>query len=136
MLRSGAPDAAAVVSASWDRTLVDGRAVDAGLPSTGSRALSAGPMRGEFRPWTLFEDGDEWRRRLMAAVDGIGDRYGRWPVVPAVQGFRREWRMRAEKRSPCWTTRIAEVPVVVAKVNDGRKVSNERRSGTIERRSR
>jgi hypothetical protein len=62
----------------------------------------------------LFAEGDERRRRLMAAIDGLNDRYGRWTVVPAVQGFKREWRMRAENRSPCWTTRIAEVPVVTA----------------------
>lgn len=68
----------------------------------------------DLRPRTLFEDGDDRRRRLMAAIDGINDRHGRWTVVPAVQGFRREWRMRAENRSPRWTTRIAEVPVVVA----------------------
>jgi nucleotidyltransferase/DNA polymerase involved in DNA repair len=68
----------------------------------------------ELRPRTLFAEGDERRRRLMAAIDGLNDRYGRWTVVPAVQGFKREWRMRAENRSPCWTTRIAEVPVVAA----------------------
>ncbi|MHA0329544.1 DUF4113 domain-containing protein [Sphingomonas melonis] len=33
-------------------------------------------------------------------------------AVPAAQGFRREWRMRAENRSPAWTTRIEDVPVV------------------------
>ena len=68
----------------------------------------------DMRPRTLFEDGNERRRRLMTAIDAINDRHGRWTIVPAVQGFRREWRMRAENRSPAWTTRIAEVPVVRA----------------------
>lgn len=68
----------------------------------------------DLRPRTLFEDGDDRRCRLMAAIDAINDRHGRWTVVPAVQGFRREWRTRAENRSPAWTTRIAEVPVVIA----------------------
>ena len=68
----------------------------------------------ELRPRTLFEDGDDRRRRLMAAIDAVNDRHGRWTVVPAVQGFRREWRMRAADRSPAWTTRLAEVPVVLA----------------------
>ena len=68
----------------------------------------------ELRPRTLFEGGDDRRRRLMAAIDSINDKHGRWTVVPAIQGFRREWRMRAENRSPAWTTRIAEVPIVVA----------------------
>ena len=68
----------------------------------------------DVRPRTLFEDGDERRGRLMAAIDAINDRHGRWTVVPAVQGFKRDWRMRAENRSPRWTTRIAEVPIVLA----------------------
>lgn len=71
-------------------------------------------VAANMRPRTLFEDGDDRRRRLMAAIDAINDRHGRWTVVPAVQGFRREWRMRAENRSPAWTTRIAEVPEVTA----------------------
>ena len=68
----------------------------------------------ELRPRTLFEDGDERRRRLMAAIDSINDKHGRWTVVPAIQGFRRDWKARAENRSPAWTTRISEVPVVAA----------------------
>lgn len=62
----------------------------------------------------LVEEGDKRRVRLKAAIDDINARYGRWTVVPAVQGFRRDWPMRAEKRSPRWTTRIGEVPVVRA----------------------
>lgn len=68
----------------------------------------------ELRPRTLLEEGDDRHRHLMAAIDAINDKHGRWTVEPAIQGFRREWRMRAENRSPCWTTRIAEVPVVRA----------------------
>ena len=41
----------------------------------------------ELRPRTLFEDGDDRRSRLMAAIDAINDRHGRWTAVPAVQGF-------------------------------------------------
>lgn len=68
----------------------------------------------ELRPRTLFEDGEGRRGRLMAALDAINSKHGRWTAVAAVQGFKREWRMRAENRSPAWTTRIAEVPVVIA----------------------
>ena len=64
------------------------------------------------RPRTLFEDGSERRDRLMTAVDQINARYGRWTAVPAAQGFRRDWKMRAVNRSPAWTTRLSEVPVV------------------------
>lgn len=68
----------------------------------------------EKRPRTLFENGSERRDRLMKALDEINARYGRWTAVPATQGFEREWRMRAADRSPAWTTRLSDVPVVVA----------------------
>lgn len=64
------------------------------------------------RPRTLFEHDPTRRDRLMGTIDAINSRYGRWTVVPAAQEFRRKWKMRAENRSPAWTTRIGEVPVV------------------------
>ena len=71
-------------------------------------------VAAELRPRTLFE-GDMTRRdRFMTAIDVVNAKHGRWSMVPATQGFRREWRMRAENRSPAWTTRIADVPVVRA----------------------
>ena len=66
------------------------------------------------RPRTLFEGDLDRRDRLMSAVDAINRKHGRWTAVPAAQGFERKWRMRAANRSPAWTTRLAEVPVVVA----------------------
>ena len=71
-------------------------------------------VAAELRPRTLFEEGTEKRERLMTAIDAISDRFGKFSAVPAAQGFRREWRARADSRSPAWTTRIAEVPVVSA----------------------
>jgi nucleotidyltransferase/DNA polymerase involved in DNA repair len=66
------------------------------------------------RPRTLFEEDGEKRIRLMGALDEINGRFGRWTAVTASQGFRREWKLRAENRSPAWTTRLAEVPTVKA----------------------
>lgn len=69
----------------------------------------------EQRPRILFE-GDVGRRaRLMTALDEVNGRFGRFTAVPGVQGFRRGWTARAESRSPAWTTRIEEVPVVSAR---------------------
>ena len=67
-----------------------------------------------LRPRTLFEEGLEKRQHLMAALDAINGRFGRFTAVPAVLGFKREWRMRADMKSPAYTTRIADVPVVRA----------------------
>ncbi|MGC5796096.1 DUF4113 domain-containing protein [Sphingomonas sp. NFX23] len=68
----------------------------------------------EDRPRTLFEDDTGKRDRLMAALDAINGRFGTWTAVTATQGFRREWKLRSEMRSPAWTTHISEVPIVKA----------------------
>nr|WP_277924239.1 Y-family DNA polymerase [Sphingomonas sp. CROZ-RG-20F-R02-07] len=68
----------------------------------------------ELRPRTLFECDAERRVRLMTALDEVNGRFGRFTAVPAAQGFNRGWQARADSRSPAWTTRIDEVPVVRA----------------------
>lgn len=66
----------------------------------------------ELRPKTLIEGDVDRRARLMTALDEVNGRFGRFTAVPATQGFARGWRARSESRSPAWTTRIEEVPVV------------------------
>lgn len=72
--------------------------------------------KAELRPKTLFEDAANTarRERLMTAIDDVNARFGKFTVVPAAQGFKREWKLRAETKSPAWTTRISEVPVARA----------------------
>lgn len=72
-------------------------------------------MSADLRPRTLFEGDQDKRDRLMIAVDDINGRFGRFTAVPASQGFKREWRLRSAMRSPAYTTRIAEVPLVSAR---------------------
>lgn len=71
-------------------------------------------LPASHRPRTLFEADTEKRSRLMAALDEVNGRFGKFTAVTASQGHRREWRLRSGHRSPAWTTRIAEVPVVSA----------------------
>ena len=71
-------------------------------------------VTADMRPRTLFEDDTGKRDRLMSALDEINGRFGKWTAVTASQGFRREWKLRSESRSPAWTTSIAEVPTVKA----------------------
>ena len=71
-------------------------------------------IAAELRARTLFEADPIRRERLMSALDEVNGKYGRFTAVPGTQGFKREWRMRAENKSPAWTTRIADVPVVTA----------------------
>jgi len=71
-------------------------------------------VAAEQRPRTLFEGDVERRARLMTALDEVNGRFGRFTAVPGTQGFRWGWTARAESRSPAWTTRLADVPVVAA----------------------
>ncbi|USR00136.1 Y-family DNA polymerase [Sphingomonas aerolata] len=66
------------------------------------------------RPRTLFEADTVKRDRLMGALDAINGKFGTWTAVTATQGFKREWKLRSEMRSPAWTTKIADVPAVRA----------------------
>ncbi len=68
----------------------------------------------EMRPRTLFEGDVDRRDRLMIAMDEVNSRFGKFAAVPAAQGFKREWKVRADNKSPAWTTRIDEVPVIRA----------------------
>ncbi len=71
-------------------------------------------IAADMRPRTLFEDDTGKRDRLMSALDEINGRFGKWTAVTTSQGFRREWKLRSQMRSPAWTTSIAEVPTVKA----------------------
>lgn len=71
-------------------------------------------IAADLQPRTLFE-GDTGRERLMTVIDVVNERYGRFSAVTATQGFDRKWRARTESKSPAWTTRLGEVPVVNAR---------------------
>lgn len=71
-------------------------------------------IEADRRPRTLFEEDNGKRDRLMVAMDRVNGRFGKFSAVPASQGFKREWKARADKKSPNYTTRIAEVPTVRA----------------------
>lgn len=63
----------------------------------------------------LFEQGQsEKADDLMAALDRINTRMGRGTVQFASIGFERRWFMRQQYKSPCYTTRWAELPTVNA----------------------
>ncbi|MCJ2035568.1 Y-family DNA polymerase [Methylobacterium sp. J-068] len=58
----------------------------------------------------------EMRAALMEALDACNHRFGRGAVVPGAAGFapNHEWSTKFEMRSPRYTTRIDELPVVRA----------------------
>jgi DNA polymerase V len=67
------------------------------------------------RPRTLFDVADEGRGRsaaVMRALDAVNARFGKKTMVLGSEGTSRAWAMRAEHRSPRYTTRILDLPVV------------------------
>lgn len=64
-----------------------------------------------------LDEAGEASERLMGAVDAINDRYGQGSIRVAsagVQGEKREFEMRQQLRTPRYTTRWDELPVVRA----------------------
>ena len=63
-----------------------------------------------FRPADPEAEGK--RRRLMDAVDKINTAHGRGTMRTATAGFDHRWQMRRDRKSPCYTTRLSDVPLV------------------------
>jgi DNA polymerase V len=65
----------------------------------------------------LEPDEDQNKGRLMDVLDGLNRRYGRGTVLLASTGLagdRRPWSMKQELRTPQYTTRWEDMPVVHA----------------------
>jgi DNA polymerase V len=65
----------------------------------------------EDRPRTLF-DTPQRSPALMTALDAVNNRFGKKTMVLASEGMSRSWQLRANHRSPRYTTRISDLPVV------------------------
>jgi DNA polymerase V len=50
------------------------------------------------------------QKNLMEALDTINDRYGRNALKFAVMGDGKAWKIKQERLSPCYTTRITDFP--------------------------
>ncbi len=66
----------------------------------------------EDRPRTLFDAPQPKSAALMGALDAVNDRFGRKTMVLASEGTERAWKLRADHRSPRYTTRLSDLPVV------------------------
>ena len=66
------------------------------------------------RQGTLFDDptAREKSAKLMAVMDAINQEFGRDTLHSAAEGVAKRWAMRAEMRSPRYTTQWDELPVV------------------------
>lgn len=66
----------------------------------------------EDRPRTLFEVHSPKASAVMLALDQINDRFGKKTMVLASEGMKRPWQLRSDHRSPRYTTRLSDLPVV------------------------
>ena len=66
----------------------------------------------EDRPRTLFDVPRHEESAAMIALDQINSRFGKKTMVIASEGVKRTWQHRAKHRSPRYTTRLADLPVV------------------------
>jgi len=58
---------------------------------------------------TLFEQRDERHIRLMQAIDQLNNRLGQQKIRLASQDIKRVWKMKQEKRSPQYTTKLNDI---------------------------
>jgi DNA polymerase V len=94
----------------------------------GFRYAKAGVMLLELQPDSIRQgeldlgdddsiEGSADRIRLMSALDGINHRYGRGTMKMAsagLDGERRVWSMKQERRTPAYTTNINDLPIARA----------------------
>ena len=91
----------------------------------GFKYAKAGVMLLDLQPDSIIQgeldlgDGDSLediadKARLMSALDAINKRYGRGTMKMAsagLDGDRRVWSMRQERRTPAYTTNWADIPI-------------------------
>ncbi|MBK6594065.1 MAG: DUF4113 domain-containing protein [Burkholderiales bacterium] len=65
----------------------------------------------------LKDDRSEDRTKLKGALNNLIQSFGRGTVLMASAGLagdRRQWSMKQERRTPGYTTRWADIPLVLA----------------------
>lgn len=84
-----------------------------GYAGAGVRLLDLSPAARGQGDW--IAPGDEARAAVRGAVwDRINARWGRGALRLAREGFVQPWALRQEHRSPAYTTRWDDLPVVRA----------------------
>jgi DNA polymerase V len=73
-------------------------------------------VRNDGRQRSLFGRTDAEQKmhaRLMAAMDSVNSKMGRGTLFPAAAGITRPWKQRSVRKSPCYTTRLEDLPRAV-----------------------
>ena len=96
------------------------------LFKTGIYYKKVGVMLGELIPKNptqpdmfnpITEQDAQKSEQLMLVFDKINARFGSHTVRLAAEGYHQAWKMRSELRSPGYTTRWSELPIVNSRIN-------------------
>lgn len=64
-------------------------------------------------PRLLFDIEQPRDAKLMSALDAVNDKWGKKTLVLASEGFQRGFEAKATMRSPRYTTRLNELPILL-----------------------
>ena len=77
-----------------------------------SGVVAAGFPSGAYN---YMEDGIDFNKlliRMMKVLDFVNGKYGRNTLKFAVMGDGKAWKIKQERLSPCYTTRMSDFPLV------------------------
>lgn len=83
--------------------------------ATGYRYKKAGVIVSEIVPvrplqTSMFDTRDREKfNKVMGVMDSLNASYGKQKVKIAAQGFDRKWKLKNEKLSPCFTTKLDDI---------------------------
>jgi len=85
-----------------------------GFAYTKSGVILDDLIQQESAPVDLFAFENANATRLSAAMDAVNDKWGKKTLILASEGFKRPFETKANMRSPRYTTRLSDLPVVRA----------------------
>ncbi len=86
-----------------------------GLRYQKTGVVLSGLVAAEHRQLSLFAGPEKNRNKLMAALDRINGRWGRFTIQHGVAGLAKPWQHRQEMKSPAYTTRWTDLPRVFSR---------------------
>jgi DNA polymerase V len=63
----------------------------------------------DYKQWNMFENSNAKHKPLMNVVDRLNTAYGQQKVRLASQDPKRVWKMKQEKLSPRYTTKLSDI---------------------------
>ena len=63
--------------------------------------------------YSIFENSNTKHKALMESIDNLDRKYGYGKVKLACQDYKKTWKMKQSRLSPCYTTRLNDIITVV-----------------------